>query len=202
MIICVEGPDLSGKTTLIKSLSNSCLNTIVIKRGSIPESTGSFQPHTQEAHMFEAIRDHEKMFYAALELSKIFHVVIMDRWFPSEQVYSYTMRDYNSLNNKNNRAYKAFKKIKSSIDNVLQDFVFIQVDVPIETLKERHSLRGDDYVKEDKLLRIKAAYYTWTMLNTELNIIEFDPTKQKTKDLIGAINDITGKNISKTTRTD
>lgn len=82
-ILLVEGPQGSGKTTLIRALMSRLPNTVVLKK--TPASFQGTSPLTQAVAAYHADVD---LLTAAASLSTVAESVLLDRAFLSNIVYS------------------------------------------------------------------------------------------------------------------
>jgi len=157
MIIIIDGPDLSGKTYAIEKISKHFNSGFVLKNAYKPKTkVDSNKIYAQYWKILNLILS-----------SNSNDLIILDRLFPSQAVYSYLrgvdefyLNEIWVLDN-----YCADKKI-----------LFVYLDTPLKVLNERYDKRGDEHVKKEMLTRLKLRYddfYEQTsMTKYKLNTLE------------------------------
>jgi len=138
MIIIFEGPDKSGKSTLINNLQG-----IIMKNMYIPKD-GSDGERWKYKHAYNII----------LRVSRRFHDmpynILMDRSYISEMVYSLPRRNYEGIEDVYFRhCSSAFRKL---------DCIVIYCTAKDETLWERCLKHGDKDPSENEFKMIKERY--------------------------------------------
>lgn len=156
MIIALEGPDLSGKSTTARQLMSVAPNRELLKKGP---------PSPYETIMYEYLKPLSDR-ADALTNDKI--TLVLDRWHIGELVYGPLLRGKSLLS-----AQQA-----DYIDMVLQSFGchFFHVTAPLNVLEDRYDIRGDGLIKRDQLEKIWATYITelttrrphWVMVTPSL----------------------------------
>jgi len=142
MIIIIEGVDLGGKTTVVEDLKRYYGNGAVVFKNPIkPRSK-----HDRES-IFIA---YTVMFGMALKDEFKNKLVIFDRAYPSEMVYSKVKRNYEAMND------LRWWKFDSNIAN--EDVLMVYCYAPLTKLTERLKVRGDDYVKKNELEKLVKRY--------------------------------------------
>lgn len=137
--IIVEGPDLSGKDTFIDKIKSGYDKVIDKETRKIDKS--KLNLNTVNEYL-------EKEFDLLDEYKE--KSVIFNRSFLSEFVYAPIKRGYNPQN----QVKKYIRKNKALLDKY-----FIIVIVPtLKTLTERLKIRGDDYIEEKELIKIRSRY--------------------------------------------
>ena len=136
MILIIEGPDLSGKTTAIEKIGKFYNKGFTLKN--------NFKPKTKENS--EQIY---KQYWHIINLIVGEDFVILDRFFPSQAVYSY-MRGEDEL----------FHYDISILDSYCskENFVYIFLDTPVAELKRRYIKRGDEHITLGDLRTIRQRY--------------------------------------------
>ena len=142
MIVIVEGPDLSGKTTAIEKLGKKFNSGFTLKN--------NFKPRTKEES--ELIYNHYSEILNLVAAWHMLHpsnLIILDRFYPSQQVYS-ILRGKDEM--------KQWELL--DIERRCKEFnvKLIMLDTPLEELKSRHEHRGDDYIKRGQLEILKERY--------------------------------------------
>lgn len=147
MRIILEGPDLSGKSTLIEALKNKIPSGVQIKLWTKPKD-GS-----QESLDY-IYGIYNKMFTATKDKDVNW---LFDRYIYSQMAYSYK-REHDDMDSDELRLLD----IKLEKDRAL----FVYVDVPFETLKARLTDRGDEHITESDLTILKERYeQIWEQTN-------------------------------------
>lgn len=173
MIICLEGPDLAGKTTIAQwmqvELTRRNVVTTYIKRGPIRED-----PMTEYLRPLDAL----------LEFNlKIPQTLILDRWHVGELIYGPLLRGRSELT----------ARQADYLEMVMQTLgcTFVHVTAPIPTLQDRWDVRGDSLVKREWLHRISDEYWDyvstrrhWDSISTTLYTEFFPLTLPLTSSLI------------------
>ena len=159
MIIIVEGLDKSGKSTIVNDLVESQKNfynqtPVVFKLSSKPID-GS--PEEQR----KVLCRYEELFAQAVKLHDQGHVVIFDRAYPSEMVYS-IKRGYDSLND---FKWLEFDKKIGNLEEVFVNLIYCEA--PRELLIERFKSDKEEFttVKEiDTLIERYESFLDCTSL--------------------------------------
>lgn len=133
MLIIVEGPDLAGKTTLVKKLARELSSAQVLHRG----------PPTQHV-LLEYEPDIER--YSA----KADEHIICDRWHIGELIYGPLMRGSAQLTEPMRRHISMLLASRGA-------FTVYITPSDIE-LKRRYLAQGDDFVNLEQLLTVAQAY--------------------------------------------
>jgi len=139
MRIILEGPDLSGKSTLLEGLKNKIPAAVQIKLWTKPKD-GS--PESLE-YIYGI---YNKMLVATKDEDVNW---IFDRYIYSQMAYSYK-RDHDDMDS------DALRLLDIKLEKGRALYVY--VDTPLETLKARLADRGDEHIKESDLEILKARY--------------------------------------------
>lgn len=139
MRIIIEGPDLSGKSTLIEGLKNKIPSAVQIKLWTKPKDG------TKESLDY-IYGIYNKMLLATKDKEVNW---LFDRYIYSQMAYSYK-REHDDMDADELRLLD----IKLEKDRAL----FIYVDVPLESLKARLADRGDEHITESDLSILKERY--------------------------------------------
>lgn len=145
-IVIVEGSDLSGKTTFIEKLSKSLNNGYVVKntyKPRKPEDSKKIQE--QYNHIITMLRKSAK-----IDLND--RVIILDRFYPSQVVYSYLR----GTDEKNGRFYKRIEERMQNIESA--EVFYIWITAPMTHLLDRYDKRGEDYLSKADLKKINERY--------------------------------------------
>lgn len=157
--ISVEGCDATGKSTLIKLLSDELDYTVV--KGS------DFQIAEQGV---------DKMFEYMMNIAKSEQNLIIDRDFISNLVYA-PLFDKNMLSDEMVKELINIKKDKSIL-------VYLYADA--EDIKGRLSNRGDEYVSVDKIETILESYEK-IIYDHDIELVSFNTSIFNPKDIVDSI---------------
>lgn len=155
-VIVIEGIDLSGKSTLWNQLVKE-FPGIGLKITDRPRD-GSDKEKKKIKMYYESVMSFINLNYQ----NKTF---ILDRFFPSEMVYSLVKRGYEAMFD---GALQGFERSLQKRNHLL-----IYCDPGIDTIIERLKARGDDYVNEEDLRRLHTRYEEF-LKRTTLNYIRAD----------------------------
>lgn len=141
-IVCLEGPDLAGKSTLARSIMSVTLNAELLKQGPPPPDEDILERY---------LRPIQRWCYDDMLVRP--NLIVMDRWHVGELIYGPLLRDASRLTGQQ----------ADYIDMVLQTFgaSFIYVTAAPETLQQRWELRGDDLIERRQLAEIHIEYEKW-----------------------------------------
>jgi thymidylate kinase len=139
MKLIVEGPDLSGKSTAIEKIGKFYNMGFTLKNNFKPRN----KQNSSEiyAHYWEIIN---------LLSNQPF--VILDRFFPSQAVYSY-MRGVDEL------YYAEIFALDNHCSET--DYIYIYLDTTLADLEKRYKDRGDEHIAISDLRKIKRRYNTF-----------------------------------------
>jgi thymidylate kinase len=162
MIILLEGPDGSGKSTLCDELirvhtEEGRGGSAVWKRGPFTAEHGPWEEYVQDLLQLTPNPD---------------WLVVMDRWHLGELVYGPILRDASRLSLDQCRW----------IDSLLRDrgALYVHVYAPSPTLMKRLTERGDDLIAPDLLPKINNAYcgvfmdVQWMTPGPKLRVVNTD----------------------------
>lgn len=144
LVILVEGIDLSGKSTLVNLLAKEYPG-IVIKNTMRPDD--GTEDETEKI----------KRVYTYI-IDTIFQTpsynVILDRFYPSELVYSQVKRGYEAFDD------PFYTDLEDRIKNDLMDqnVFLILCKPPVETIIERFAIRDEDFIKKAEVEEIYERY--------------------------------------------
>jgi thymidylate kinase len=149
MIYILEGNELNGKSTVAKLLSDK-LGYEIIKGSSFEQSKCS----------------HDELFSKFLNMVVGNDNIIMDRFIYSNLIYGNMYKDFAVINDGEKRLIESLMELSNT------KVIYLHADV--ETLKERYSKRGDEYVPISKLETINEKYeellqetnYPYTRIDT------------------------------------
>jgi hypothetical protein len=141
-IIVLEGPDLAGKTTIVRNLMSRLINAEMLRQGPPPSGVDILE------HYLRPIQDwcYEPMLVRPRWL-------ILDRWHVGELIYGPLLRGQSQLTGQQ----------ADYIDMVLNTFGcnFTYVSQPLPVLEQRWDLRGDGLIKREWLDAIRDGYELW-----------------------------------------
>jgi thymidylate kinase len=145
-ILIIEGIDCSGKDYFISKLSKELCNSITIKN--------NFKPRNYEER--EIIKNKYKAIIAIAKKLASFDFIILNRFYPSELVYSAVKRSYDA--NKD-IWYKFFENsIKRMTWESNIKVILVYVYESPEEIKKRMKERGEDYIIDKDVDNIIKAY--------------------------------------------
>ncbi len=158
MKLIIEGPDLAGKTTAIEKIAKHYNSGFIIKNCYKPKNLA----------MTDAVYTQYWKILAMIDKLDFKDVVILDRFYPSQAVYSY-LRGRDDI----------FAKEIDELDDFckLHDFVYIYLDTDLDTLKDRYKQRGDEHIKIGNLINLKVRYDTFYEY-TKLRKYKVDTTEE------------------------
>jgi len=134
-VIIFEGVDLSGKTYAIEKVAKSLNSGFVLKNAYKPK---------------EVISDIFIQYHIILDLVRDYlPPVILDRFYPSQAVYSY-------LRGRDDMDSLEINKLEAYAEE--NEFLYIYVDTPIDVLIKRYEEIGDEHLKITQLEQIKERY--------------------------------------------
>ena len=137
MIICLEGPDKVGKTTMAKrfqtEFTRSGIPTVMLKRGPIKND-----PMTEYLKPLEIMAQEPEVVY------------ILDRWHVGEMIYGPLLRGESKIDE-----FQA-----AYIEMVMQSIgaLFMHVYAPVSTMLERWDEKPDELISRDWLIDLAVSY--------------------------------------------
>ena len=135
VVLLLDGPDLSGKSTAIEKIGKRLNAGITLKNLFKPS-----KPNDEEIY---------RAYFDILMRTDGFDNVVLDRFFPSQAVYS-ILRGADEMRNIN--------ILHLEEQCVARGDIYIYLDTPLETLKERYKVRGDEHIKIEQLEMLKKRY--------------------------------------------
>ena len=141
-IIIVEGCDLSGKSYAIERIGKHFNSGITLKNNFKPKSI---------SHSALLFAQYWKIinFITSYDSPDSKSIIILDRFYLSQQVYSF-LRGREDMQHKEIFAIEKYCKE--------QEFKLIYLDTPLKTLQSRYDIRGDEHVSKDLLAKLKSRY--------------------------------------------
>lgn len=141
-VIIIEGPDCSGKSTLIKQLTKDkrFRRSMLLKNNYRP---------TNEKDIYHIQNIYNEILNIINNYSE-YDYIILDRYYPSEIVYS-VLRGYESFDD----------KFYSKLDMIVSetDCLYVQFDHDFGLLAERLAKRGDEHIKSLNILQLITERY-------------------------------------------
>ena len=167
MLICIEGPDLAGKSTLAATLRDRW--TEYHRRlGLEPEITvlhkGPPLPNADPFTEYETALDDPELL--DLILSPI-NLLILDRWHAGEGAYGPLLRGISRLT--------AEGLLHVELSLAALNAYHVVCLPPLEVLRTRYAERGDDLISADYLPLLHAWYTTYARDN---DLIVYDGQKE------------------------
>jgi len=156
-VLIIEGPDCGGKTFAIEKISKHFKDGFLIKNLYKPISYPSEKIYLQYWRILGFIKT-----------IKIPTFIILDRFFPSQAVYSY-LRGTDEMNS---------HYIKE-LDAICADkgFIFVLLDTDLTILEKRYDMRGDEHINKEQLKLIKKRYNIFYK-QTKMRKIKLDTLKE------------------------
>ena len=162
MLFIIEGVDGGGKTTLINELIKK-FPGVTLKITDRPTDASVGQKDKIITWYWKIIEAVQIMNGGRMRDNNF----ILDRFFPSEMVYS-AKRGYDGF------LSQALQTVENKVASL--DHMLVYCDPGLETIHERVNKRGDDYVVSADLDMLHARYELF-FKNTQLNKIKVDTTK-------------------------
>lgn len=170
-VIIIEGCDLSGKSTLFDAIIKK-FPGIGIKITDRPINGSPTERRK--------IKDYYRSILSYMNLNYQSKTLILDRFFPSEMVYSLPKRGYEAMDDDD------FPDLEKVIKH--RKHIILYCDPGLPTIFERLLVRGDDYVDAPALKELYIRYNTF-FGKTSLNYIRLD-TKKPVSELLEEIKPI------------
>lgn len=167
-VIVIEGCDLAGKTYLWNA---------VIKAFPGIGMKITARPIDGSDREKEKIKMYYRSVLAFINLNYQNKTIIMDRFFPSELVYSKVKRNYEAFDDPE---FETFERVLQHRKHLI-----IYCDPGIDTIVERLRIRGDDYIHEEDLRSLHDRYEKFISKST-LSVLRLD-TKLPVETLIEQI---------------
>lgn len=140
MIIIMEGPDLSGKSYAIEKVGKHFNSGFTIKN--------NYKPRTLDDSPMIYLKYWEILKMLKHELFTD-NIVILDRFFPSQAVYSY-------LRGEDEMECIDIKTLDNFCAN--QNVLYIYIDTDELELEKRYMERGDEHIKFKDIKELKERY--------------------------------------------
>ncbi len=164
MIIATEGCDKSGKTTIHDQLANT------FKKSKIPfvRFKAQLKPTCKE-DSFVAYLQYRTIFDLAEQNPKM--LILMDRSYISEMVYSGVKRDYDAIDD---ISYGDFMRRK--------DVLLVYVSADDDVLAERFKTEKEEYIKPEEIDKILTRYET-VLREVDHKILRIKTPSDRTKNI-------------------
>jgi len=166
VLLIIEGPDLSGKTTAIEKIAKHFNSGFVLKNAYKPKEQRDSKIYEQYDNILDLIENWEENSWT--ESSN--DVLILDRFYPSQAVYS-ILRGYDELQE------PRVELLERRLINYEFDVIYVYLDCSIDLLKCRYKERGDEHISIEQLEMLKTRYDLFYE-KCKLNKIKID-TMQK-----------------------
>jgi thymidylate kinase len=162
-VLIIEGPDLAGKGFAIEKICKRLHDGYLIKNLYKPVSYPDQKIYSQ---YYEVLRIYETQ-EGSIPL-------ILDRFFPSQAVYSY-LRNHDEMDSEQ----------ILDLDNecAKHNFLYVYLDTDLEVLKKRFLERGDEHIKLDDLITLKQRYNIFYN-KTSMRKIKLDTTQDNWLDVL------------------
>jgi len=140
VVLIVEGPDLSGKSYAIEKIGKYFNNGIILKNTYKPKHSNDSEIYDRYWKIIDMLNEY---------IYEDSGVAILDRFFPSQAVYS-VLRGEDEL----------YSNEISNLDNScsIRNFLYVYLDTPEDVLKQRYDTRGDEHIKKQELQMLKERY--------------------------------------------
>lgn len=138
-VMIVEGPDLAGKTYAIEKIGKHFNSGFTLKNNFKPKDASSSKL------IYEQYWKIIKVIYDWTEDN----VIILDRFFPSQAVYSY-LRGVDEFEHLEIQALDTYAEVN--------DYLYVYIDTPLEELEKRYKERGDEHISIEDLRTLKERY--------------------------------------------
>ena len=146
MIIIVEGVDLAGKSYAIERIGKKFNSGITIKNNYKPKANDGDGIYGQ--------------YYAILNLAISYNekdrLVILDRFYPSQAVYSI-------LRGEDEFEYSEILRLENLCQEMNMKIIYL--DTPLKILKQRYLERGDEHITIEQLKVLKGRYDAFMALS-------------------------------------
>lgn len=158
MKIIIEGPDLAGKSYAIEKILKLFKNrpSLLMKNGFKPSNQADDTIYTQYYTMIDLIERYTKNGAD----------VILDRFYPSQAVYSILRGKDEIEDDRINLIDNTCKK---------NNFLIIYLDTALAVLEGRYDKRGDEHIDKNQLTMLKSRYDDF-MRRTACRVIHLDTT--------------------------
>jgi thymidylate kinase len=175
MILIIEGPDKAGKTTLSNALIKKYPG-LLLKITDRPLDASRQQREKILEHYGQILNilpgnENEDLWDETEGISS-FKNIILDRFFPSELVYS-IKRGYDAMaeDDKYNRQFRNMEAILGNTEHL-----FIYCNPGLQAINERMKENPDDYVEYHETAMLMGRYDRY-FKNTPLNWIRVDTSR-------------------------
>jgi thymidylate kinase len=175
-VIIVEGMDLAGKSTLVELIGKR-YRGFIIKDTTRPKD-GSREEIRKKMNMYSSV-------FGFINQNEN-QIVILDRYYPSELVYS-AKRGYESFDNPDIWEFEKYFKLLD------KPVYMIICQPPIETIIDRYAERGDDHIVLEDIAMLHDRY-TRFINETKLEKILVLDTRNDPQDLLIAVINFIEKN--------
>lgn len=156
MLIIVEGVDCTGKTWVATQLVKKLENAYLLKYGYKPRSN-----LVEERARLQDV--YETVLSLYFELENHGGILILDRYFPSELIYSLVKRGYEAL--------EAFYFIQLEERIKALPHLLIYVSASLSKIEERIIQRGEDYVSMEDIPKLMKRYEDYLRTRCPLDVI-------------------------------
>lgn len=134
VVLIIEGCDLAGKGTAIEKIAKHFKKGFLIKnlyKPSEPKDPKIYAQYWEIMHIYNTLKE-----------GYVAPFIILDRFFPSQAVYSY-MRGEDEM----------YSPLIRELDDACarEGFIFILLDTKMDELEKRFDLRGDEHIKKEDL---------------------------------------------------
>jgi len=149
MLIIFEGSDLSGKSTIAEAVAKKLPESYLTKMCHRPKNNSE----SEVAKVYKRYWNIVEWYKLIYTLSQGKDTMILDRFYPSEAVYSYK-RDYDAMDD------KRIIELDTYIDTQFNALI-VYCEPPNDILEQRLKDRGDDFVDVNDLGKIRSRYHNF-----------------------------------------
>ena len=156
MFIILEGIDCAGKSWAAEYIRKNLSHSIYLKHWNIPKK-GTSEEIVLLRRTYRDILD----FYTKI-VEKQGGNLVIDRYYPSELVYSAVKRQY--------EAFDSFWYTELEYEVADLPHALLYIHAPMEEVLKRLSLRGDTYIEPPELMQLEERYQKFlnmTLLNVK-----------------------------------
>jgi thymidylate kinase len=181
MMILVEGIDKAGKSTIVKDLDELFeKKAIILKLSQKPKDNS----HDE---IMKAKVAYSELFYQAKQLSEKGQIVIFDRAYPSEMVYS-IKRGYDAMKDS---FWWNFDEDLSHMSND-NELILIYCSTDPMILAERFVSKGEQFAKQEEIPTLLERYENF-LAYTKVSFIRVDSMRDRLANIV-TIKDLIKRN--------
>lgn len=159
LVMIIEGCDLSGKSTLVHELGKEYPGIVIkVTKRPLNKKKEEIIEFTKYMNSILGFINHNRQT----------KMIILDRFFPSELVYSLVKRGYEAFGDGH---YREMEKVIRAMDHL-----YIYCNPGYDTLVQRLKDRGDDHIIEEDIRELSNRYEKF-FRETKMNKVKLDTSK-------------------------